>query len=79
MEQGVQVSFQPGFNNFARIREYDIEFAAIDSKNENEQEPYKKIKTVKHTGVHTAEQLSKQVTIGTFLLSRECHINITYH
>ena len=69
VEQSVQVSFEPGFNNYAPIQEYDVEFAVINSQNEKEQEPYKKIKTVEHTG----EQLSKQVTIGTFLLSPECH------
>ena len=64
VEQSVQVSFEPGFNNYAPIQEYDVEFAVINSQNEKEQEPYKKIKTVEHTG----EQLSKQVTIGTFFI-----------
>ena len=69
VEQSVQVSFEPGFNNYAPIEEYDVEFAVINSQNEKEQEPYKKIKTVEHTG----EQLSKQVTRATFFIIARSH------
>ena len=61
IQKSVKVSFEPGFNNYADIEEYDIEFAVISLTNANEQGKWQKMKTVEHK----AEQLSKQVVIVT--------------
>ena len=57
VEKSVKVSFEPGFNNYAEIKTYDIEFAILTDP--NRQSEWRKMVTLTHQG----SQLSRQEAI----------------
>ena len=59
IQNSVKVSFEPGFNNYANIESYDIEFAVLSLTNGTlSTGKWKKVKTVEHKGAQLSHQLA---------------------